>query len=273
MNRSLSGKISALCVLFLLCGLLMASMLRAQCKPGDILLDEDDERYYCATRITSSAIAEIVSDLYNYLVNPPPEELLGQQWRYRKEVVETLGWLARKRGEPGMTYGFGGKLIIQSGGRVTYMCVSKKKGQAHQCDDNRITIDCSGAVGFADRFPACFVAGFYEASCGKLGILDTSARLQYAEFRRHGAATPANGKPQPGDSVFFKRTVSGSDTDISHVGLYLGKGRDNVIRIIHASWNDGEVEFTRLPPNDPLTKRIVGYGNISKLYNQTGAPR
>jgi hypothetical protein len=263
-----------------ICGLVWAGIhlfpvtLYAQCNPGDYLLDEDDERYYCARGLSTAAFQEILADLENYLLKgPPPAELLGEQWRYRKAVVEAAAAFARKRNHPGMPYGFGGKQIIESGGKATYICVSRKKGEEHQCDDDRISIDCSGLVGYADRFASCIISGFYGAACGQLHILDTSAHDQYVAFKRNESFIAPNGVPQPGDTIFFKKQASDTRIEISHAAIYLGKGGDHRIRMLHASWRAGEVVFTKLSETDPLAQRIIGYGNISKLYDKSGPPR
>jgi hypothetical protein len=263
-------KLLFLCFLFIVSLHVFSLKAYAQCNPGDFLIDEDEFYYYCGKKLLAPAITEIANDLESYLLKgPPPEELLGEQWRYRKEIVEAAASLAKKGSEPGMQYGFGGKLIIQSKGRIKPMCVSKKPGGRNQCDDESRSIDCSGLVAYSDRYAACFTSGFYQAACSKLYILDKSAHGQYTEFVKNDAFIPLDGIPQPGDTVFFKKKVNDSRIEINHAAIYLGKSSDNKIRVLHAvGGNVAEVIFDKVDSNGILGKRIIGYGNISKLYDK-----
>jgi len=211
----------------------------AQCKPGDVLVGEDANYYYCEVVAKANQVAEVLSEIKNYLLHPPNEELLGDAWRMRKAVIDTAGCVAKA----GTEYGFGAKFEISDD------CVNPEGKQ----------IDCSGLTGYSDSVAACVVSAVYRASTNTLqGLAGKNAAGQWQYFREHNALT---NKPNPGDSIFFRDTYK---KGISHVGIYLGTDRSGTIFLIHASSTTGGVVVTSLSAT--LRRKIAGYGNISKLF-------
>jgi hypothetical protein len=124
--------------------LVSAPMAEAQCArhPGDFLVGEDEDNYYCESPASSTDIGEALRDIEKYLTSPPQIELLGARGRFRKSAVDTAGCVARNHA----AYGFGAKYSVLA-----------------QCSNGN-PIDCSGLAGYAYRVSACFVRGFYSAA-------------------------------------------------------------------------------------------------------------
>jgi hypothetical protein len=165
MKTKLKKRAASVCaivfVVFALC-----TLASAQCKPGDILIGEDDRYWYCASRANEDEIKGVVKDLDNLLLEGP-NSMLGEEWRFRRRVIDSAASLARQ-GYPTVN---GGKLRITSEGKVINVCVSK------ECSGQSLTgIDCSSLLEYATRFSACFVDGFYRASGRALaGLVEKNA--------------------------------------------------------------------------------------------------
>jgi cell wall-associated NlpC family hydrolase len=234
--------------------ILWTSSANAQCKPGDILVGEDDNNWYCQTSSTIEELKELATDLYNYLVTGgPSEEMLGDEWRYRKAEIEATRDLANRG------YKLGAKVHFNVEGKTYEICV------ADECKGQLNTIDCSGYVEYAAS-SACFVRAYSTATCGKVirGI-QNNANNQMQLFKNNKVFLPKNGNPKPGDLIFLEKTYKLKDgtypKGASHVAIYLGKKVDGKIKIMHAG--KSKVGFTDLPSN--WYDKILGYGNISKL--------
>lgn len=230
---------------------LVAQPVQAQCKPGDILIGEDAEYWYCSAPERTERV--------EYHLNRVRDQLLGEQWRFRKAVIDAAGALARQ----GIQYQYGGKLRITSGGGVTHICVAEECARHPD-----VGVDCSGLAEYAAQYSACFVSGFYRAAGVALRGLVNNATGQATHFRKHAAFMPRSGAPSPGDFIFFENTAR--DTKgITHVGIYLGTTRDGDMLIIHASSRARRVIFSRLSPADDLANKVAGYGDTSLLYTRT----
>ena len=228
------------------------SLASAQCKPGDILVGEDEKYYYCSSPASKDEIDEVAKDMDKFK-REGPKHLLGEEWQFRKATIDTLGCLARKRAP----YVFGAKIIFPA------ECASGL--------DWDLPVDCSGAIAYASRFAAFFVSGFYRDVFNTLKGLQTDAAGQATYFKTKGAFIPQWGYPSPGDVVFFEQTydkdangVINERDGITHVGIYLGKNRDGKKLMIHASSHARKVVFSKI--SEDLEKKLVGYGNISQLY-------
>lgn len=237
----------------------VASLANAQCNPGDILVGEDENNWYCQTSSTIEELRELATDLYNYLVTAgPSEEMLGDEWRYRKSAIEAARELANRG------YALGAKVRFNVGGNIKEICVADEcKGQAN-------TIDCSGYAEYAAS-SACFVSAYSAATCGKVirGI-QNNANNQMQLFKKNDVFLPKHGNPKPGDLMFFEKTYKLKDGTFpkgaSHVAIYLGEKKDGKIKIMHAG--SSKVGFTDIPSN--WYDKILGYGNISKLIVKIG---
>lgn len=236
------------CAILLLASPGFVEKVAAQCHRGDILIGEDERYWYCSTPDPPGAAALAIEQINQHLI--------GKEWRYRRAVLDAVGSLVRPNVTP---YVYGGKLRIQSGGRVTWVCVSEKCTGAQD-----VGVDCSGLVEFGAAHAACFVRGVYStAGLAVRGVIGKASE-QAAYFRDRNAFIPPAGNPNPGDFIFFKQTIPG-ETGITHVGIYVGRPNDGSILIVHASSKAQRVIFARLKPESNLTKKIAGYGDVSVL--------
>ncbi len=153
---------------------------QAQCTrhPGDFLVGEDDDYYYCESPASSADIEETLRDIEKYLTRPPSAELLGARWLFRKSAIDTAGCVARNHA----AYQYGAKYSVLN------RCANGKP------------IDCSGLAGYAYRVSACFVRGFYSAKDDVLRQLADSADGQAKLFKTYGAWMDINAVPSPGDA-------------------------------------------------------------------------
>ncbi|MCI0620565.1 MAG: C40 family peptidase [Acidobacteria bacterium] len=214
-----------------------------QCRPGDVLIGEDDRYYYCSSPASKAQVQEAVQKA--------KDELLGEEWRFRKAVLDFAGCLA---GTPAL---FGGKI------RFPQECTGRSE----------LAVDCSGYTAHAARFAACFVDGFHRAAYYTFAGLDTDAAGQARYFQEHGSLLSSTATPTPGDFIFFEGTydknrdgVVNRKDGITHVAIFVGTDRDGRTVILHASSGakPPRVLFGDLAPE--MKQRIVGYGNASKLY-------
>lgn len=235
--------------------ILWTSSANAQCKPGDILVGEDESNWYCQASNTLEELKVLATDLYNYLVTEgPSEEMLGDEWRYRKAQIEATRDLANRG------YKLGAKVSFDVGGKTHEICV------ADDCNG----IDCSGYVEYAAS-SACFVRAYSNATCGKvIRGMQNNANNQMQLFKKNDVFLPKHGNPKPGDLMFLEKTYKLKDgtypKGASHVAIYLGKKGNGKIKIMHAG--SSKVGFTDLPSN--WNEKILGYGNISKLIVKIG---
>lgn len=226
------------------------------CGTSWILIGEDDDYYYCVKELESHQI-QAVQKYYTRLKREGVPGLLGDEWRFRKKVIDHIGCMARHR----WAYVYGG--------RITWPeeCVGLRGGG----------VDCSGAVAQGFRFSACFFAGYARVAFKKHIAMETSAAGQAKLFRKNAAFIPASGNPLPGDAIFFHGTWDrnkdgrkDSRDGITHVGIFLGRGEDGRVLIVHASSAAGRVIVTRA--TGFLRQRIAGYGDLSKLYMRLRQP-
>lgn len=218
----------------------------AQCRPGLVLVGEDEHYWYCSAPVPAGDVREVLSK-----DNP---ELLGTQWRFRKAILDAVASLVHE----GRVYQYGGKLVLSSLGTTTYICVSD------ECRGAAVTgIDCSGAAAYGE-LSACFIGGFYRAA-GNLRGLEGSAAEQAEFFKRHKAFRSRSETPIAGDLVFFKNTAR-KRKGITHVAIYVGTTRTGRTVILHASSRAGVVLFDNL--SGELASKIAGYGDSSLLFVQ-----
>jgi NlpC/P60 family len=216
----------------------------AQCRPGMVLVGEDEHYWYCSAPVPADDVREVLSK------NNP--ELLGAQWRFRKAILDSVASLVRE----GRIYQWGGKLLVSSQGTATYICVSE------ECRGSDVAgIDCSGAAAYGE-LSACFVGGFYRAA-GTLRGLEASAAQQAEFFKHHKAFRSRSETPIAGDLIFFKDTAR-KRKGITHVAIYVGTTRNGRTVILHASSRAGVVLFDNLASD--LASKIVGYGDSSLLF-------
>jgi hypothetical protein len=231
----------------------------AQCKPGDMLVGEDDNNWYCRPSMTLEELQEMARDLYNYIVTEgPSEELLGDEWRYRKAMIEATKDLAKRK------YALGAKVRLDIKGRTHEICVAK------ECEKQSNVIDCSGYTDYAGT-SACFVKAYSTATCGRLiKGLQNNANSQLQFFKENNVFLTSNGNPKPGDLMFLEKTYMLENgtypIGASHVAIYLGKRSNGQIRIMHAG--KSTVGSINLP--SAWYDKILGYGNISKLIIKLG---
>lgn len=245
-----SSRLACLGISALIC---LSGTARAQCRDDDVLVGEDEDYYYCSTIASSDDFAAMRSFLDN-LLRSPTKELLGDAWRYRKALIDTVGCLARNH-EP---YKFGIKLTVPEA-----------------CDKTSVKpVDCSGLVSYGARYAACFVSNVYGAAVRGFAALQTDADGQADLFKQHHAFLSPSAVPSAGDFIFFEGTYDKNHdgrTDaadgITHVAIYLGRGSDGKIVMIHASSRKGKVVFSKL--EGQLSKKLVGYGNVSALALKT----
>jgi hypothetical protein len=223
---------------------------QAQCRPGDVLVGEDDDYWYCAPQASSNDIDAIVKKLIQFVDEGSPQ-FLGEEWRLRKTVIDTAGCMARNA----VAYSFGARITVPE------QCLGRRE----------LGIDCSGLVAYAARYSACAINGFWRASFNTLRALEDSAAGQAELFRKRSAFLPPTAMPTPGDTIFFAGTYDRNedgtvdDKDgVTHVAIFLGRGADGTDLMIHASSSATRVVITPMPTN--LAKKVVGYGNVSRLY-------
>lgn len=238
----------------LICMILtLPQVTHAQCKPGDILVGEDQTNWYCQASQTVQELKELAHDLYQYLVTEgPAQEMLGDEWRYRKATIEAARNLANRG------YQFGAKVRFDELGTPNEICM------ADDCKGKNV-IDCSGYVEYAAS-SACFVSAYATTTCGKsIKGFQNSAHKQMQLFIKHGLLQGSDGNPKPGDLMFLEKTYqlkNGSyPKGASHVAIYLGKKQNGSIKIMHAG--SRKVGFTDLPT--AWYDKVLGYGNLSKL--------
>lgn len=222
----------------------------AQCTrhPGDFLVGEDDENYYCESPASVSDIGQTLRDIERYLASPPPAELLGSRWRFRKAAIDTAGCIAKNHA----AYGFGAKYSV-----------------LEQCSNGK-PIDCSGLAGYAYRLSACFVRGFYAAKGDALRRLDDSADGQARLFKAQGAWLDAKAEPSPGDAVFFCCTYKPNPPrDITHVAIYLGRREDGTMLVIQAVSSGVKIG----PISRTLVGKIRGFGDAGELHEKLSSGR
>ena len=215
----------------------------AQCtrNPGDFLISEDDDRYYCGSPALDSEVMETLRDIANYLASPPSGEMLGSRWRFRKSIVDTAGCVARNHA----SYAMGAKYSVHAA------CTS---GQP---------VDCSGLAAYAYRVSACFVRGFYSAKDDTLRRLEDNADGQARLFRAHGAWMDGTATPSPGDAIFFCCTYQPSPPrDITHVAIYLGRRPDGTMLVAQAVGAGVKIH----PLSADLSRKIRGFGNAAALH-------
>jgi hypothetical protein len=240
------------CLVFCLWGL--AGIAGAQCKPGDILVGEDAHYYYCTEGASGNDIKGVARDLER-IKNEGIPELLGEEWRVRRGVIDAMAYLTRTA-----TYEFGAKMKVVCEGRESVIQMEDK------CDSGAARcIDCSGSLAFSMNRSACFVGALYEASNVDIKALyGMNANDQWNFFREHRALIPKWGFPLPGDAVFFEKTQN--KPGATHVATYLGKNPEGRILIISTSESKNSVRFMKILVDGDFGKKIIGYGNISKLH-------
>ena len=247
--NALSRRCAALvvvCAWTMACG----TAAQAQCTrhPGDFLVGEDDENYYCESPGSATDIGQTLQDIDKYLASPPPVELLGSRWRFRKAAIDTAGCIARNHA----AYGFGAKYSV-----------------LEQCANGK-PIDCSGLAAYAYRLSACFVRGFYTAKGDVLRRLEDNADAQARLFKAQGAWLDANATPSPGDAVFFCCTYKPDPPrDITHVAIYLGRRADGTMLVIQAVSSGVKIG----PISQTLAGKIRGFGNAGELNEKLSSGR
>jgi len=235
------------------CLILSAEKICAQCNPDEVLVGEDDTYWYCGKQANQDQVRGVLKDIEHRL-NAGPQGMLGEEWRFRKKVIEAVGQLLRDHYP---TY-YGGKIVIRkSDGSVFNICVGDCIGFTG------MGIDCSGLLEYSTH-SACIARGFYEASDCLLPI--GKAADQASIFKQYGAFIPRWGFPDSGDAVFFKDTTGGDSGEITHVAIFMGKTPEGKKMIINTSYNSAHkrVIFMSVPSN--YEDKIVGYGNVSKLF-------
>ncbi|HEV7472904.1 MAG TPA: NlpC/P60 family protein [Pyrinomonadaceae bacterium] len=227
----------SLSAVFCLCAL--AGEAHGQCNADEVLVGEDAKFWYCAGVPTGNEVTRAAAKLDT--LRP---EWFGEEWRYRKAVIDVAGCLAK---QPGTPYLWSGKYSFP-----------------RECTDRLgAGLDCSGLIAYSNQFAACFVNRFYKAAFDALqGLHDRNAADQAEYFKKYKAWNGPNDSPVPGDAVFFKDTYKGCK-GICHVAIFLGDASDGRRLIIHASSTKGVV-ITKMP--EQWRSKIVGYGNVSRLY-------
>lgn len=231
---------------------LLGNAARAACdrNPGDYLLWEDAQRYYCATVVSQSDVNELLNGLRALLSAPPSVELIGPRWNFRKAAIDAAGCLARNH----TAYQYGAKW-----------------GLLDQCTSGK-PIDCSGLTEHSFR-SACLLDGFYSVQGDVLSVLrGKDAAGQAKLFSDHGGWIPKDGNPMPGDAVFFCCTNDAKRNayrGITHAGIFLGRRADGTMIVIQAVSAGVKIG----PLKTYLTERLVGFGNAGKLYTDYARPR
>jgi hypothetical protein len=223
--------------------LLSATLLCAQCRPGDFLVGEDEEKYYCETQGSQSEIQDVVQKYQ--------PEMLGVQWRLRKAIIDAAGCLRRA----GVRYKYGSKMGIPSECSIS-----------HASEE----IDCSGLTQAASQFAACAVNGILRVTSGfdPFGKTPRTAADQARIIQNHGAYRGSRDHPLPGDLIFFERT-NPKKSGITHVAVYLGTNASGDSYIIHASSTAGRVVIGKMSAF--LSSRIAGYGDLSAYYRSVNS--
>lgn len=241
---------------FALAVTLVATSADAQCREGDYLVGEDDQYWYCAPPASDDAIETVLKDLDD-LKKTEQSELLGEEWRLRKTVIDTAGCMARNAWQ----YVYGGRITVPE------ICMGSRD----------LGVDCSGMVAYASRYAACAINGFYRVAFNKLRSLEDSAAGQANLFRVQNAFLPPDATPTAGDLIFFGATYDRNGDGkvdqgdgVTHVAIYLGTQKDGTILMIHASAAARKVVITPMPTN--LIPKVVGYGNLSRLYVNLNTP-
>lgn len=238
-NHGYNSLYRAVLVTIALLFLTTSLRVAAQCNADELLLGEDADYYYCGKIASPILVGEAVAKLD--LLRP---EWFGEEWRYRKAVIDVAGCLSRS---PRVPYVWGGKYAVPQD------CLQK----------SGLGLDCSGLIAYSNQFAACFINGFYSAAFNALhGLHDRNAADQAKYFKRYGAWVDRGGTPIPGDAIFLEKTYKGC-RGICHVAIFLGDTKDGRRLIIHASSTKGVV-IVDMP--DSWREKQVGYGNISRLY-------
>src|ERR1700675_3076325 len=185
--------------------------------PGDFLVGEDDDYYYCESPASSADIRELTEDLRNYLTRPPPREFLGLRWRFRKNVIDTAGCVGRNH--------------------TAYGHERPVWDPAYSCrNPDQRRVDCSNLAQYAERVAACAVHGFFSAKDDVLSILGSPnnayAYGQWLIFKRYEALRKSGETISPGDLVFFGRTYPDCTRPICHVAVFVGRRKDGKILVI-----------------------------------------
>jgi hypothetical protein len=238
-------------ILFVVFGIMLSpGRASAQCRPGEILVGEDDHFWYCERPESETTVINVIAK--------SREEFQGPEYRYRKAVIEAVADLMRR----GITARNGGKIRLEHGGKIRFECVAK------ECKGLAKSVDCSSAAAYG-QLSACLVARVSDAAFEELKVyLDDDAAAQAAYFERNSALIARTDRPTPGDLVFFRDTAK-DRAGITHVAIFIGTDSNGRMMILHASSPRKKVLFSWVNPRDPndfLGQRIVGYGDTSRLY-------
>lgn len=225
--------------------LALTDLAYARCPPGEQLLWEDEYYWHCGVISSTRDVGQVLERA----------ELLGEDWQYRKHLIEAL------RSLKGMRYQLSAKFDVTVAGQVSHFCTLGK------CKSND-TIDCSGVAAHS-QLSACIVSGICRTAFPELrqGVLgeDSDAAGIASFFYNNGAYNA--GPPTPGDLIFFIDSGAPSTRHgITHVAIYLGDLPSGEKMVFHAVGKPtNKALFQNLAPNDDLLTRIAGYGNVSRL--------
>lgn len=239
--------------LFTFCLILSAEKVCAQCNSDEVLVGEDDRYWYCGKKANQDQVRGVLKDI-ELRLNEGPQGMLGEEWRFRKKLIEAAGQLLRDHYP---TY-YGGKLVIRRGdGSAFNICVGDCSGFTGK------GVDCSGFLEYSTH-SACISRGFYEASgC----ILPSGTAADQASiFKQYGAFIPRWGFPDSGDAVFFKDTTGGDSGQITHVAIFIGKTTEGKKMIMNTSYDPAHKRVIFMPVPSNYEEKIAGYGNVSKLF-------
>lgn len=176
---------SALAPTLAFAAFLAATPADAQCLEGDYLVGEDDQHWYCAPPTSDDAIETVLKDLDN-LKKTGEGELLGEEWRLRKIVIDTAGCMAKNAWQ----YVYGSRITVPE------VCMGSRD----------LGIDCSGVVAYAARYADCAINGFYRVAFNTLRSLEDSAAGQADLFRAQNAFLQPGATATAGDLIFFGAT-------------------------------------------------------------------
>ena len=239
--------------------LILAGVVFAGCPRGEQLLWEDEQYWHCGTISSAGDVKQVLERA----------ELLGEDWQYRKRLIEAVRSLKDYR------YQWSAKFDVSIDSKRTHFC------SACERDTDEQTVDCSGAAAYG-QLSACVVSGFCKTAYPELrqGLLGPKSNAAFIAsfFYENGAFN--SGPPTPGDLIFFSdngrpKTRHG----ITHVAIYLGDLSTGEKVVFHAVGSSvrtaglsNKAGFQNLKPTDDLLTRIVGYGNVSKLVRSLQQP-